>query len=51
MVRRLNDGTEYRVVKIFRKPSDIERRARTQGLALSVSETDTFFQYGVGTKQ
>jgi 2-polyprenyl-3-methyl-5-hydroxy-6-metoxy-1,4-benzoquinol methylase len=51
MVRRLNDGTEFRIVKIFRKPSDIERRARTQGLAVSVGETDTFFQYGVGTKQ
>jgi len=50
MVRRLNDGSEYRVIKAFRSPFEIEHRARKQGLVVSVTETETYFQYGVGRK-
>jgi demethylmenaquinone methyltransferase/2-methoxy-6-polyprenyl-1,4-benzoquinol methylase len=46
-IRRLNDGQEYRVVKHFWEPAELEDRCRRARLDLTVRET-TYFQYGVG---
>ena len=49
MIRRLNDGREFRIVKNFYEPELLVRVAADAGFALDVGQTDTFFQYGVGT--
>lgn len=48
MVRRLNDGREFRVVKNFFEPARLIEVAQAARFYLEVLETDTFFQYGVG---
>jgi 2-polyprenyl-3-methyl-5-hydroxy-6-metoxy-1,4-benzoquinol methylase len=49
-VRRLNDGREYRVVKQFWEPAELEERCRLAGLVTTICET-TYFQYGVGRRR
>ncbi|MGZ6974562.1 MAG: class I SAM-dependent methyltransferase [Acidimicrobiia bacterium] len=49
-VRRLNDGREYRVVKHFWEPAELEDRCRLAGRTVTVSRT-TSFQYGVGRRR
>jgi SAM-dependent methyltransferase len=49
MTRRLDDGREFRIVKRFRSALDLEHRCRRAGLAVRVSETPTYFQYGLGS--
>lgn len=49
MTRRLVDGREFQIVKRFRASADLERRCRAAGLDVTVDETATYFQYGVGT--
>lgn len=49
MVRRLNDGREFRVVKNFHEPARLIEVAEAARFHLEVFETDTFFQYGVGS--
>ena len=50
MVRRLDDGREFRIVKNYRAATDLEVRCRTAGLDVSVRETPTYFQFGVGAR-
>lgn len=50
MVRRLDDGREFRIVKNFRKSDVLAARCRAAGLDVDVHETVTYFQYGVGTR-
>jgi demethylmenaquinone methyltransferase/2-methoxy-6-polyprenyl-1,4-benzoquinol methylase len=45
-LRKLNDGREYRVVKIFYDPKTLESRLRSLGWQASVGQTETFFLYG-----
>jgi demethylmenaquinone methyltransferase/2-methoxy-6-polyprenyl-1,4-benzoquinol methylase len=45
-VRRLNDGREYRIVKIFYEPDDLQQRLRALGWDAHVRSTGTFFVYG-----
>jgi SAM-dependent methyltransferase len=49
MVRRLNDGREFRIVKNYYEPQELVDRAGTAGFELEVHRTDTYFQYGIGT--
>lgn len=49
MVRRLNDGREFRIVKNFYEDRELIDLARAAGFDLAVRRTDTYFQYGVGT--
>jgi demethylmenaquinone methyltransferase/2-methoxy-6-polyprenyl-1,4-benzoquinol methylase len=49
MTRRLNDGRTWRIYKLFRTPTEMERAFRAGGIDLTVRETATYFQYGVGT--
>ena len=44
--RRLNDGREYRIVKVFHSPEDLAERLRDLGWTASVSRTPEYFYYG-----
>lgn len=47
MVRRLNDGRTFEIVKNFYTPSDLQVRCARAGLAVAIRETATFFLYGL----
>jgi Methylase involved in ubiquinone/menaquinone biosynthesis len=49
VVRRLNDGREYRIVKIFYRPDELRERLFQLGWNLQIDETPNFFLYGQGT--
>ena len=51
MVRKLNDGRQFRIVKNFHEPDALIELADGAGLGLAVDRTDTFFQYGVGRRR
>lgn len=44
--RRLNDGREFRIVKLFYKPADLERRLATLGWEGWIRSSGRFFLYG-----
>jgi 2-polyprenyl-3-methyl-5-hydroxy-6-metoxy-1,4-benzoquinol methylase len=46
--RRLNDGREFRVVKIFYARDELQERLRLLGWNTTVSETQHYFIYGEG---
>ncbi len=46
--RRLNDGREFRIVKIFYEPGDLERRLAGLGWRFSVRTTENHLLYGFG---
>lgn len=48
LTRRLNDGREFPIVKVFYRPEDLEARFRSHGLAVRVEQTSRFFIYGSG---
>ncbi len=48
VVRRLNDGREFRIVKNFYKPDALQRRLRALGWMTSVHDTPHYFLYGDG---
>lgn len=48
MVRKLNDGREFRIVKNFHEPDDLVAVAAAADIELDVRRTATYFQYGVG---
>ena len=50
MVRKLNDGRAFQIVKNFYEPVDLTRRCRRAGLELTVSTTATYFLYGAGAR-
>jgi 2-polyprenyl-3-methyl-5-hydroxy-6-metoxy-1,4-benzoquinol methylase len=50
MVRRLDDGREFRIVKNYWQSEELERRCRQAGLHVDMRETSTYFQYGVGRR-
>lgn len=50
MQRRLDDGREFTIVKNFWSPAELERRCAEAGLAVTVHETEHFFQFGVGVR-
>lgn len=49
MTRRLNDGRTFQIIKRFRSAGEYERAFAGHGIDLTVRETATYFQYGVGT--
>ena len=49
MVRKLNDGREFRIVKNFHEPAELTDLAGAAGFDLTMHRTDTFFQFGVGS--
>jgi SAM-dependent methyltransferase len=49
--RRLNDGTEYRVVKNFWPSDELEDRFAARRIHVTVHETPVYFQYGIGERR
>lgn len=49
VTRRLNDGREYRIVKVFYRPEELARRLAAEGWQVKIEETPTYFYYGVAT--
>jgi hypothetical protein len=47
-LRQLNDGREFRIVKIFYDPVDLEARLADMGWHFSVRTTDRHLLYGFG---
>jgi demethylmenaquinone methyltransferase/2-methoxy-6-polyprenyl-1,4-benzoquinol methylase len=50
MVRHLDDGRQFTIVKNFWMAPDLEARCARAGLDVKVSETRDYFQYGVGRR-
>jgi ubiquinone/menaquinone biosynthesis C-methylase UbiE len=48
MIRRLADGSEYRIVKHFYEPESLQCRLAELGWSVEVRSTPTFFIYGEG---
>jgi demethylmenaquinone methyltransferase/2-methoxy-6-polyprenyl-1,4-benzoquinol methylase len=51
MVRKLNDGRAFEIVKNFYDPIDLAARCAQAGLVCEVRETATYFLYGSGTRR
>ncbi len=49
--RRLNDGREFDIVKVFYDPHDLAERFGTHNIPITVKKTDNFFLYGWGTRR
>jgi demethylmenaquinone methyltransferase/2-methoxy-6-polyprenyl-1,4-benzoquinol methylase len=47
--RRLNDGREYQIVKVFHQPAALAQTLADLGWQITVKATPTFFLYGCGT--
>jgi demethylmenaquinone methyltransferase/2-methoxy-6-polyprenyl-1,4-benzoquinol methylase len=50
LTRRLNDGREFRIVKVYYQPAQLQARLERLGWDVVVSATPTFFLYGAGSK-
>lgn len=50
MVRKLNDGRSFEIVKNFYTPADLMARCARAGLAVEVRESATYFLYGSGSR-
>ena len=50
MVRRLDDGREYRIVKRYRGDNELREACRRADLDVTVVRTATYFQYGIGSR-
>jgi ubiquinone/menaquinone biosynthesis C-methylase UbiE len=46
--RRLNDGREYQIYKVFYEPNSLAARLRDLGWNFDLRETSTYFLYGDG---
>jgi hypothetical protein len=51
MVRKLNDGRTFRIIKLFRTQEAMADALARNGLDTDVRETANYFQYGIGTKR
>jgi ubiquinone/menaquinone biosynthesis C-methylase UbiE len=50
MLRRLDDGREFRIVKNFWSAGELVTRFRAAGLDVAVHQTRRYFQFGAGTR-
>jgi len=46
--RRLNNGREYKIVKVFYDPDDLEKKLLSLGWDITVMKTNNFFLFGTG---
>ena len=46
VTRKLNDGREFRIVKVFHRPDDLARRLAEVGWASSLAQTTRYFVFG-----
>jgi ubiquinone/menaquinone biosynthesis C-methylase UbiE len=49
--RKLNDGSEYQIVKVFYKPAELQAKFEQSGFDAAIKATDHYFIYGYGTKR
>jgi 2-polyprenyl-3-methyl-5-hydroxy-6-metoxy-1,4-benzoquinol methylase len=49
MLRKLNDGRQFHIVKNFYEPAFLVEQFAAHGLAITVKQTPTYFLYGYGT--
>jgi demethylmenaquinone methyltransferase/2-methoxy-6-polyprenyl-1,4-benzoquinol methylase len=49
MTRRLNDGREFQIYKIFHEPAALETRLQSLGWSAEICATPTYFLYGTAT--
>lgn len=49
--RRLNDGREFQIYKIFYDPADLTKRLSALGWHFVIEQTDHYFLYGAGHLQ
>jgi SAM-dependent methyltransferase len=47
--RNVKDGREYKIVKHYYEPDELEARLRSLGWSVSISHTEWFFYYGGGS--
>jgi SAM-dependent methyltransferase len=50
VVRRLNDGREFQVVKVFYRPGELQARLRSLGWSADIRETPRYFLLGEATR-
>ncbi len=50
VTRRLNDGREFRIVKVFYNPAELAAKLTSLGWRSTISKTPSYFIYGEGTK-
>lgn len=50
VTRKLNDGTEYNIIKRFYEVSTLQKRMNDLGWDCQISKTPRFFVYGTGTQ-
>ena len=48
--RKLNDGREFNIVKIFYKPAELEDKLRKTCWQITAAETPQYFLYGQGDR-
>lgn len=51
MIRKLNDGRTFEIVKNFYDPVDLAARCTRAGFQIEVRETRNYFLYGFGTRR
>ncbi len=51
VLRRLNDGREYRIVKVFYDAEDLSKRLREAGWDCTLETTGSYFFYGHGKRK
>ena len=49
--RRLNDGREFNIVKVFYHTKDLKEKLRKAGWQITVEETPHYFLYGLGSRR
>lgn len=49
--RKLNDGREYNIIKVFYDPADLQKQLAAHGIVGEIKTTGTYFWYGGGVKQ
>ena len=49
VTRRLNDGQEYRIVKVFYRPEALTEQLTAWGWQVRIERTPSYFYYGVAT--
>lgn len=49
VTRRLNDGQEFRIVKVFYRPDELRQRLADLGWNIAVEQTEHYFLYGQGS--
>jgi demethylmenaquinone methyltransferase/2-methoxy-6-polyprenyl-1,4-benzoquinol methylase len=50
-VRTLNDGREFKIVKVFYEPESLQAKFAAAGFQADVKVTENYFIYAIGTKR